>query len=308
MSNLAAVAAVLLLARAIFPEAHGASSLEPAGEVDVITARADAEARMTVPVRIGEHGPYRFLVDTGAQNTVVSSDIAARLALPTGARATVIGVAGQVAVDTVRIEEFGLGRRSYYNLTAPLLDGANIGADGIVGVDSLQEQRILIDFKRNLIAIDQAAYQGGNSGFEIVVRARRRSGQLIVTQATIDGVRTDVVIDTGAENSIGNRALQRALSRRGLQGETTLTSVTGQQVQAQIGIGQKLSIGAMDISNVLLAFTDAPPFAALDLVKRPAMLLGMRELRLFDRVAIDFPTRKVLFDMATRRASNSATR
>lgn len=299
MSSLAASLA-LFLANAAFPEAHGASSLEPAGEVDVVTAKADTYARMTVPVRIGAHGPYHFLIDTGAQNTVVSSAIAARLALPAGNRATIVGVAGRQEVETVLIEEFGLGRHSYYNLTAPLLEGANIGADGIVGVDSLQDQRILIDFKRNLIAIDQAAYQGGNNGFEIVVRARRRSGQLIMTQALIDGVRTDVVIDTGAENSIGNRALQRALSRHGIQGETTLTSVTGQQIVAQIGMGEKLTIGAMDISNVLLAFTDAPPFTALDLVKHPAMLLGMRELRLFERVAIDFPTRKVMFDMAPR--------
>ena len=38
-------------------------------------------------------------------------------------------------------------------------------------------------------------------------------------------------------------------------------------------------------------------FAALGLDRRPALMLGIRELRLFNRVAIDFSTRKVLFDL-----------
>ena len=183
------------------------------------------------------------------------------------------------------------------SLIAPLLDKTHIGADGIVGIDSLQGQRVMFDFRRKLIAIDDAKNLGGNRGFEIVVTAKRRSGQLIMTDAVIDGVRTEVVIDTGAETSIGNMALQRALSRRRDQGNTTLVSVTGQQIEAKLGTARHLVIGSMTINNLLIAYTDAPPFAALDLAKRPAILLGMRDLRAFDRVAIDFATRKVLFDL-----------
>lgn len=49
--------------------------------------------------------------------------------------------------------------------------------------------------------------------------------------------------------------------------------------------------------NTWLAFADSPAFHRLDLVKRPAMLLGMAQLRMFRRVAIDFATRRVLFDL-----------
>ena len=297
MALLAASLALLLTGAAAFPESHAASSAQQAGEVDIVAARSDASERMTVPVKIGDNGPYRFLIDTGAQNTVVSSALAARLALPAGRQATIIGVAGRQVVPTVNIDEIVLGRHSYFGLNAPLLETHNMGADGIIGVDSLQDQRILIDFKRNLIAIGDAAYKGGNFGFEIVVTARRRLGQLIMTEAVIDGVRTDVVIDTGAQTTIGNLALQRALRRHIAQGQATLTSVTGQQLITDIGLAQNLKIGEMVISSVLLAFADAAPFHALKLEKRPALLLGMREMRVFDRVAIDFTTRKVLFDM-----------
>ncbi len=300
-----APAIALLLAAGALPQTHAASGAQGASEVDVVSTATDSHDRMTVPVRIGEHGPFNFLIDTGAQNTVVASSLATQLALVPSGRAVVVGVAGRESVDTVSIEEIGLGRRSFYGLTAPLLERGNIGADGIVGIDSLQDQRVLIDFANHRMAIGDAASLGGNNGYEIVVRARRRSGQLIMTNAIIDGVRVDVVIDTGAETTIGNMALKRALSRHGSGEQAQLTSVTGQQVMADIGTARALDFGHLQIRNVLLAFTQAPPFEVLDLERHPAMLLGMRELRLFQRVAIDFSTRKILFDLSPQSEAMS---
>lgn len=279
-----------------FPQIHGASGAQEATDVDIVAARSDQHDRMTVAVRIADQ-PFRFLIDTGAQNTVLSIATAAQLSLVPGGRAKLIGVAGSQMVDTVEVDQIDLGRRSYYGIVAPLLEGGDIGADGIVGLDSLQDQRVLLDFGKKLMAIGDAKALGGNRGFEIVVTARRRSGQLIMTNAKIDGVETDVVIDTGAETSIGNRALQRALSRRRQHEQTTLYSVTGQQIVADIGFARRLVIGDMSLQNVQIAYADAPPFEALDLARRPAILLGMRDLRGFDRVAIDFTTRKVMFDL-----------
>ncbi len=282
---------------ATFPVLAGQDGGQQASTVDVIEIGVDRHDRMTVPVRFGENGPFEFLIDTGAQNTVLSKSLAARLSLVSTRKAKLVGIAGIEIVDTVDIDEMGLGRRSYYSLLAPLLDRANIGADGIVGLDSLQGQRVLLDFKRKLITIGDAKTLGGNRGYDIVVTAKRRSGQLIMADAVIDGVRTEVVIDTGAETSIGNPALQRAMSRRRAHGTTMLLSVTGQEIEASLGIGDKLVINNMTIYNLQIAYADAPAFAALDLDKRPAILLGMRDLRNFDRVAIDFAARKVLFDL-----------
>ena len=282
---------------AAVPVLTGQDGGQQASTVDIVAIGTDRHDRMTVPVRIGTSGPYNFLIDTGAQNTVLSKALAAQLSLISTRKARLVGIAGTEIVDTVDIDEIGLGRRSYYSLLAPLLDQAHIGADGIVGLDTLQGQRVMLDFKRRLITIDDAKNLGGNRGFDIIVTARRRSGQLIMADAVIDGVATDVVIDTGAETSIGNPALQRAMARRRGQGTSILTSVTGQQIEAQMGIGRKLVVGNMTINNLLIAYADAPAFGALDLDKRPALLLGMRDLRTFDRVAIDFATRKVLFDL-----------
>ena len=292
-----APAIALAFAEITFPPSHAADAAQQAGDVDVVETRHDAFARMTVPVRIGEAGPFPFVIDTGAQNTVVSTALAERLALRPAGRATVVGVAGTQSVATVEIDEIGLGRRTFNGLIAPLLDQRDLGADGMIGLDSLQDQRVLIDFTTNLIAIDEARNLGGNRGFEIVVRARRRSGQLILTHARLDGVAVDVVIDTGADSTIGNRALQRALAHKGAPLGGELYSVTGQRLAAQVGLAERLSFGGVHLNNVAIAYADAPPFAVLGLDRKPAILLGMRELRGFRRVAIDFKTRKVLFDL-----------
>jgi len=289
-----AIAAALLLAAAL-PQFHGSSGAQTAGESEVVTTTSDTHDRMTVPVRIGGSGPYNFVIDTGAQNTVISTWVARQRGLKATSRATLIGVAGQQLVGLVELDGLTLGRRTFDGLTAPLLEREHIGADGIIGLDSLQGQRLLLDFKRNVMVVDEARNLGGNRNFDIVVRARKRSGQLILTNARIDGVQVDVVVDTGADTSIGNRALQRALSRRH-RGQALLQSVTGQEVMADVGLARSITFGGIEVPGVTLAYADSPPFAHLGLDRKPAILLGMRDLRSFDRVAIDFASKRVLFD------------
>ena len=293
---LLAASAPLTLLTAL-PIAAGQNAATQASTVDVIKGDHDGHQRLTVPVRIGRHGPYDFLIDTGAERTVLARGLAERLGLAPSGRATLMGVAGSIAVDLVDVAEVRLGSRTFFDLSAPLLEGSHIGADGIIGLDGLQNQRVLIDFRRNLIAVDDAKALGGNRGYEIVVRARRRGDQLIMTNAVVDGVKTDVIIDTGAQNSIGNRALQRALARKRLAEQTKLTSVTGQQILADIVYARRIRLGNLDLTQMPVAFADAPPFLRLGLHDKPALLLGMGQLRAFNRVAIDFEAKKILFDI-----------
>ena len=293
----AAMLLPLLSTGAAMPVFAGQDGQQQAAAVDVLAIRKDQWSRMTVPVKVQEQGPFRFLIDTGSQNTVLSKNLAARLALVPNRRARLVSIAGTQIVDTVEIDQIDLGRRSFYSLTAPLLESEHMGADGILGLDSLQGQRVLVDFTKNLMAIDDARSLGGNRGFEIVVEARRRSGQLIMADARIDGVKVQVVIDTGAETSIGNRALQRALEKRRKSQTIELLSVTGHQINADLGYARSLEIAGVAFNNVAIAFADAPAFAALKIDQRPSMLLGMRDLRNLDRLAIDFSSRKILFDI-----------
>lgn len=76
-----------------------------------------------------------------------------------------------------------------------------------------------------------------------------------------------------------------------------MLSVTGDQINADLGYASWLEIAEMRFNNVAIAYTDAPAFKALKLDSRPSLLLGMRDLRSLDRLAIDFATRRILFDV-----------
>ena len=290
-----AAAFALLLGQAAAVAAPGE---EAAATSDVLEGKADSEDRLTVPVRIESQGPFQFLIDTGSQRTVISTALASQLNLESGPVIRIISVGGTDMVSTAYVEQIELGSRTISRILVPLLLKHNMGSDGIIGTDSLQDQRVLLDFTSNQIEIGDARTLGGSNGYEIVVRARRRSGQLVMTDARIDGIRTAVVVDTGAGTSIGNRALQRALQkRRGAGAIITLQSVTGHDIQAEIGFARKLEIRDIAVTNLLIAFTDTPAFRELGLDAKPALFLGMRELRLFKRVAIDFSKRRIMFDL-----------
>lgn len=264
----------------------------------VVSIDLDRSQRMTVPVTVNGAGPYRFLVDTGAQATVVTPRVTDALGLVPSGRATLVAMASRTKVDTIALNGLEFAGRRFNNLVTPLLRDRDIGADGIIGLDSLQDLRVVIDFRADAISVVDApsGIRGGSSGYEIVVRARRKLGQMIITDARIEGVRTAVIIDTGSWHSIGNRALQRRLGAK--HSETmNSTDVAGGTLTSDLGMLEKLQIGSVGLADLPVGFSDSPAFAALGLADRPALILGVGNLRPFDRVAIDFATRRVLFDV-----------
>lgn len=266
-------------------------------DAEQIAIAEDAIARMTVPVNIEGSGPFEFIIDTASQRTILSKEIAGNLTLEIEDVVNIIALAGTTSVQTVYVPELTLGTRSYGGLISPTFRSDYIGADGVLGLDSLQGQRILFDLLDRKISVeDTKIKRKSRSRREIVVTARRRSGQLIFTNATISGIKTSVIIDTGGELSIGNKALQRSLRMRSSALEkTSLVDVTGRSVSADYGIAKELHIGRARFGIIPIAFADIAPFEALNLKKRPAMFLGMNALRQFDRVAIDFANRKIYF-------------
>ena len=121
-------------------------------------------------------------------------------------------------------------------------------------------------------------------------------GRLMLIDASLDNQRVYVIIDTGSEISVGNMALRTALARNhrlGTMLPITMVSVTGGRITAEYTIARRMRIGDADINNLPIAFADVHPFRQLQLLDRPAILLGMDALQLFRRVSVDFANRRV---------------
>jgi hypothetical protein len=134
---------------------------------------------------------------------------------------------------------------------------------------------------------------------EIVVRARRQRGQLILTQVRAAGLPLEAVVDTGSEITIGNSLLRDKLIRGNRDKFVTVaaTGVTGVTMNMQLARIGELRLGSVTLRNVPIAFADVPPFEVFGLTEEPALLLGTDLLETFRRVSLDFRSRKVRFQL-----------
>lgn len=255
-------------------------------------------ARLTLAVTLGGRGPYRFVVDTGAERSVISRALADALALRPGAALRIVTMAGREAVPTALIPRLQLSAaRSVRDVQAPVLAAADIGADGMLGIDALRAQHVVFDFRGRSMTIGPPPRHADATG-EIVVTARTRRGRLVLGEGRVERLHTDVVLDTGSEITIGNAALRGALAAkrrlpRVVPGE--IVTITGQRLKVDLIAVKALTVGTLTFQNMPIAFLDSAAFAELGLAERPALLLGMDALRLFDRVSVDFGTRVVHF-------------
>lgn len=263
-------------------------------------ALGELALRMTVPVSIAGSAPQPFVIDTGAEQSVISRQFAAQLGLAAGPSVRLTTMTGQVRVGTVVVPSLTVGPvREQRAFNAPALEARHMGAHGLLGIEQLRQHMISIDFAAEKISLRRSRKEGGRpepkprATDEIVITARNRLGQLIVTEAEFEGTRVTVVIDTGSQISMGNLALQRRLRRIPLQGPIDMTSVTGDTLRVNYHVAEAMKLGGVTLRGVPVAFADIPPFERFGLIKRPALMLGMDAMRGFRRVEIDFPARRI---------------
>ena len=261
--------------------------------------------RMTVEVRVNGRGPYRFLVDSGADTSVVGLRIARDLQLPVGTPANLHGMTATSRVDRVLVDELSLGQSTIRNLQVPALRERDLGGEGMIGIDALVQQRLMMDFEKRVIKVEDARQPEQWFPGDIVVRALRRHGQLILTQVTAAGLPLEAVIDTGSEITIGNLALRKRLLRGNRDKFVTIpvTGVTGVTINLQLARIGELRLGSVTLRDVPIAFADVPPFHMFGLSKQPALLLGTDLMETFRRVSLDFRARRVRFQL--RRCGTS---
>jgi predicted aspartyl protease len=269
------------------------------GDTDLL-GMEDMLRRMTAPVMVDGQGPFDFVVDTGTNRSVISDTLAARLELPAGRPVRLHGINSTIEAPTARLKSLQVGVRTARNLSLPILPARAMRGAGILGVDGLKKQRVVLDLHDQRLLIEpssKADYAEGTA-----IKTRRRFGQLTVVDTDLNGVQVSVLVDTGAEVSVGNSALRRVLDTRryadpaGVQ-RVALEGATGELAYGDYGGIPQFRIGALRIGNMRLVYADLHPFALWDLQDKPAILLGMDVLRFFDRVAIDFGRNEIRFTL-----------
>jgi aspartyl protease family protein len=115
---------------------------------------------LVVQVRINGLREARLIVDTGADITVLSSDIARDLGLNGSGRSTSMTlntVGGSVRADVVRVESLGVGTAEVKNVAVAVHDlpDAQAGVDGLLGLTFLDRFLVTLDAQKGELHLRQ---------------------------------------------------------------------------------------------------------------------------------------------------------
>lgn len=297
---------LVLAAAAAAPGASVAQDPDLPPPPSIVLDIGTADDRMTVPVSIGTKGPFAFVVDTGAQRTVISRELAGTLGLAAGRNVRLTAMTGTTNVETVVIPKISVSTIGASSIEAPSLESRNLGAPGMLGLDTLQGHALTIDFGKQTMTLTPSVKRQhyiSPMRDEIVVHGKNIYGQLIVSDASYRGRRIRVILDTGSGVTMGNLALKQQVARGTKKVRPiALWGVTGESMQVEYTQIDQVQFAGVTFSQLPVAFSDAEPFRHFGLTKQPALLLGMDALRLFQRVRIDFPNREVRLMLDKGRA------
>jgi hypothetical protein len=302
-------AAGLIALAAGAPLAVRAEPLDIRG-AEVLRGRRDRTSRLTTQVKVNGTGPYGFVVDTGANRSVMAAELAAELGLPPGQPAKIHGILGLQDAMTVNAKSFTAGQIRLPIADVPVLRRDDLGCDGFLGLDAFHNRCVAFDFRRSEVAILPANFEdlesnnpAGTFTSDVIIRARQRYGQLTIAEAYAAGQRIGCFIDSGAQVSVGNMALRQAVkARTGDRGfepiRVILHGATGQETHGEVAEIPRLDVGALTFTGFRMAFADLHTFSLWGMQDRPAMMMGMDLLSLFELVTVDFRQNAVRFRLA----------
>lgn len=250
----------------------------------------DRIGRIWAPVFINGRGPFRMVLDTGASDSAITAPVATVLGLvPSPSHLVLVqGVAGSAIVPTVQVDSLSVGDLDVTSATLPIVVDALGGAEGVLGTAGFSDKRIDIDFLHDRITIVRSHGQHAPIGF-ITLPLERSGPGLLMVPGSVAQVHVHAVIDTGAERSIGNEALRRALVSRHAQGTPDkIYDVTTHVQGGEMFESPPIMLGRIEIRGARITYGEVRIFEHWQLTQEPALLIGMDALGLLDALIIDY--------------------
>ncbi len=254
--------------------------------------RTDRLGRVVAPVTVNGQGPFRFIVDTGANRSVISEELATHLGLTPSGSDNVHSVHGVSVAPLVNVDRLQYGDISLNAAALPMLSGHVLaGEQGLLGVDGMSNRRLRMDFERNCIEIvlsrDAQRLRGWSA-----ISGDMRFGHLVVVRGSINGIRVRLLLDTGSDSSLANVALRDAFNarlRHRPRDEATIAYTAGSIVSLEDAILiPRMRVGELEVRNVTAYVGDYHIFQIWNLTAEPALLIGMDVLSQARGLAIDY--------------------
>ena len=254
--------ASLVLAATIVPPL--AAEAHCPGNVASVPFRFVDRHRIVVAVSINHTGPYNFLLDSGAQITMIDPSLATALHLDTQGAVVVSGVGSGRSASYAQLDLVEAGSHAVTNQKVLVYDLRNLHSDdqhlrGILGEDFLEQFDLLIDNAHRLLCLDDsAAMRAEVKGSHIPLVAAAEAdevgampGLLLVTVRLSGGLRpVRLLLDSGVNEPILFNASEYMLLRPSHDVPVRGSGVDGAQPILSALPPQVVKIGSLELSGV----------------------------------------------------------
>ena len=252
---------------------------------EVTVPMLDVGGRPVVELSINGSGPYRFILDTGANRTVVADDLIAELKLP--------AINGQADSGPVRIDTLGLDTLMMTDVTAgrggAMLAGLGGQVRGVLSAQAFPGSLLTLDFISRRVSVRRGELPPSD-GRRIF--AYDADDPLPRVPVRIDGTEYRLHFDTGAPAGM-SLPLARAKTL-GVEGQLVERGrarvVTGVFPVYEAPFTGKIELGEFVLPVTAISFSDLRPGPA-----PPPGLIGMKLLQDFI-ITLDTRNRRVRFE------------
>jgi len=161
--------------------------------------------RMMIECKINSAGPFTMVVDTGSPDVVVDSSAAKVLNLEVRSNGTASGAGNnQAQIGATMLGSLAIGPKLFTSVSASVLDLSEIRTklgfarlDGIVGYSIMKRFAVLVDADA-----DTLTFLNAPPSVPASASTTPFTGVIPVIPATLDGIATSVIIDTGDRSSL----------------------------------------------------------------------------------------------------------
>jgi predicted aspartyl protease len=263
----------------------------------VAPTRRDRIGRIWAPVFINGKGPFRLVLDTGANHSAITAQVAQALGVTADEESIVLlrGVTGSAEVPAIHVDTVIVGDLELKASIMPIVPDVFGGAEGVLGTEGMSDKRVFIDFLHDLITISRSHGARADHGF-VTIPVQLSREKLLVIAAHVGGLRVKAIIDTGGQATVANPALIEALARRRSQYQPTPEQIQGatDEIQdAEDMMMPPIDLGGVAFVRTRVAVAELKIFETWNLTQEPALVIGMDALGTLDMLIIDYRRREL---------------
>jgi predicted aspartyl protease len=267
---------------------------DKADNLTTLDGWVDAFGRPTAKVMLNGRGPFDFLVDTGANLTVITKRRAQELGVIPSGTTTINGTTGSAELPVAILARLATGVVDAADLRVAVLPDALLPhQDGVLGADMFVDRRLVFEIPQKRVRVEQSHRSMAIAPHLAGVGSLRvRNGRLAEIDGRIGRLGARLMLDTGAAVCIANHslgaALLKAYPRTWHANKAAVRGVNGRTITGDLLMLPDLSFGGLIVRDAIAVAADAPIFDLWQLSSAPAMIVGVNVLSRMASFAIDY--------------------